>query len=191
MLGKLPHRALQNLAKIYGPIMSLRLGSIPTIVISSSKAAELFLKTHDTAFAHRPKTLASECLTYGSKGMIFTEYGLYWRNIRKLCTLELMNKSKIDSYKDMRTVKLEELVESLKEAAAAHEVVDLTEKVWSLLEDEACMMIFGRSSDDWFDLKTIIREINVIAGTFNVADFLPFLGPLDLQVRCSSLATHI
>ncbi|KAL6998298.1 hypothetical protein U1Q18_008424 [Sarracenia purpurea var. burkii] len=142
MLGKLPHRTLQNLAKIYGPIMSIRLGSVPAIVISSSKAAELFLKTHDTAFANRPKTVASEYLAYGSKGMIFTEYGLYWRNIRKLCTQELMNKSKIDSYKDMRRMKLEKLVESLKEAATAHEVVDLTEKVGSLLEDETCHSTF-------------------------------------------------
>ena len=55
MLGDLPHRALQSLAKTYGPIMSLRLGHVPTIVVSSPQAAELFLKTHDTIFASRPK----------------------------------------------------------------------------------------------------------------------------------------
>ncbi|KAF9594788.1 hypothetical protein IFM89_034771 [Coptis chinensis] len=35
------------MAKKYGPIMSIRLGLIPTIVVSSPEFAELFLKTHD------------------------------------------------------------------------------------------------------------------------------------------------
>uniref|UniRef100_A0A5B6Z002 Uncharacterized protein n=1 Tax=Davidia involucrata TaxID=16924 RepID=A0A5B6Z002_DAVIN len=48
MLGKLPHRALQELARKYGPIMSMRLGYVPTIIVSSPQAAELFLKTYDT-----------------------------------------------------------------------------------------------------------------------------------------------
>ncbi|KAK7837432.1 cytochrome p450 cyp736a12 [Quercus suber] len=74
----LPHRALQNLAKKYGPIMSLRLGH-----------------THETIFASRPKLQASEYMSYGTKGMTFTEYGPYWRNIRKLCTLQLLSASKI------------------------------------------------------------------------------------------------
>ncbi|KAF5178455.1 Cytochrome p450 [Thalictrum thalictroides] len=48
MLGNLPHRNLHQLANKYGPIMSIRLGQVPTIVISSSPEwAELFLKTHD------------------------------------------------------------------------------------------------------------------------------------------------
>ena len=50
MLGKLPHRSLQALAKKYGPIMSIKLGQVPTIVVSSPETAELFLKTHDTVF---------------------------------------------------------------------------------------------------------------------------------------------
>ncbi|KAJ9670827.1 hypothetical protein PVL29_027017 [Vitis rotundifolia] len=47
MLGNLPHRALHALAKKYGPIMYMRLGFVPAIVVSSPQAAEQFLKTHD------------------------------------------------------------------------------------------------------------------------------------------------
>ncbi|KAK7314523.1 hypothetical protein VNO77_33049 [Canavalia gladiata] len=85
-LGKLPHRNLQSLATKYGPIMSLKLGQVPAIVISSPEMAQLFLKTHDTVFASRPKLEALKSLYHGSKGMVFSEYGAYWRNIRKLCT---------------------------------------------------------------------------------------------------------
>ncbi|CAL9031579.1 unnamed protein product [Prunus brigantina] len=86
MLGNLPHRSLRDLAKKYGPIMSMRLGTKTTIVVSSPEAAELFLKSHDTIFASRPKVQSSDYLFYGSKDMAFCEYGPYWRHIRKLCT---------------------------------------------------------------------------------------------------------
>ena len=43
-------------------------------------------------------------------------------------------------------------------------------------------MIFGRSRDDRFDLKAIIEETFCLAGAFNLADYVPYLGALDLQV---------
>ncbi|KAM3703243.1 hypothetical protein ACB094_04G084700 [Castanea mollissima] len=181
MLGDLPHRALQSLAKTYGPIMSLRLGHVPTIVVSSPQAAELFLKTHDTIFASRPKLQISKYLAYGNTGLVFTEYGPGWRNVRKICTLQLLTAPKIESFAPMRKEEVGSLVQSLKNAAAAHEVVDLSRKVCELIEETSCRMIFGRSRDDRFDLKAIIEETFYLAGAFNLADYVPYLGALDLQ----------
>ena len=45
------HRFFKALADKYGPILFLRLGSVPTVVVSSSDIAKLFLKTHDLIFA--------------------------------------------------------------------------------------------------------------------------------------------
>ncbi|CAN6694841.1 unnamed protein product [Malus baccata var. baccata] len=53
-LGQFPNKDLHRLAQKYGDIMYLRLGLMPTIVVSSPQAAELFLKTHDLVFASRP-----------------------------------------------------------------------------------------------------------------------------------------
>ena len=162
--------------------MSLRLGHVPTIVVSTPQAAELFLKTHDTIFASRPKLLASEYMSYGTKGMAFTEYGPYWRNVRKLCTLQLLSASKIELFAPMRKQELGSLVQSLKKAAARHEVVDLSAKVGQLMEETTCRMLFGRSMDDRFDLKPLIVEVLRLSGAFNLADYVPYLGILDLQV---------
>ncbi|KAK1372097.1 hypothetical protein POM88_038189 [Heracleum sosnowskyi] len=60
--------------------MSLRLGSVPTLVVSSPAAAELVLKTHDKVFASRPERQIGEYLGYGSKGMAVAKYGTYWRS---------------------------------------------------------------------------------------------------------------
>ncbi|KAJ7969676.1 Cytochrome P450 [Quillaja saponaria] len=178
MLGNLPHRTLQSLAKKYGPIMSLRLGNVPTIIVSSPEAAELFLKTHDTVFASRPKLLFNKYVTYGTKGLISSEYGSYWRNVRKLCTTQLLSASKIDLFAPIRREGLVQLVNSVMVSAASGEVVDLSENVSRLMESVSFKMILGGNT---FDAKGIIQEVLNLAGAFNLADYVPFLGILDLQ----------
>lgn len=54
--------------------MSLKLGQVPTIVVSSPEAAEQFLKTHDNVFSSRPKIQASEYMFYGGKGLGSAQY---------------------------------------------------------------------------------------------------------------------
>ncbi|KAJ7969672.1 Cytochrome P450 [Quillaja saponaria] len=181
LLGNLPHRKLQTLAKKYGPIMSLRLGHVPAIVVSSPEAAQLFLKTHDAVFSNRPKFQATELMSYGSQGVATTEYGPYWRNIRKLCTLELFSPSKIESYAPLRREEVGLLVESLKRSAVAHQVVDLSKITSDLIETITFKMILGRSKDDKFDMKGLIQEVGRLAGAFNIADYVPLLGVIDLQ----------
>nr|H2DH18.1 RecName: Full=Cytochrome P450 CYP736A12 [Panax ginseng]AEY75215.1 cytochrome P450 CYP736A12 [Panax ginseng] len=180
-LGALPHRTLQTLAKKYGPIMSMRLGSVPTIVVSSPQAAELFLKTHDNIFASRPKLQAAEYMSYGTMGMSFTAYGPHWRNIRKFVVLELLTPAKINSFVGMRREELGTVVKSIKEASAANEVVDLSAKVANIIENMTYRLLLGRTKDDRYDLKGIMNEALTLAGRFNIADFVPFLGPLDIQ----------
>ncbi|KAF2298769.1 hypothetical protein GH714_027018 [Hevea brasiliensis] len=181
MLGKLPHRSLHQLAKKYGPIMSMRLGSVPAIVVSSPQAAELFLKTHDLLFASRPMLQASLYMSYGNKGVAFSEYGPYWRSVRKLCTLQLLSASKIEYFAPMRREEVGLLVDSLKKAAAAREVVDISLAVGDLIQNMTCRMIFGEAKNSEFDLKPLAKEVLNLAGAFNIADYVPFLGAFDLQ----------
>ncbi|PRQ16525.1 putative cytochrome P450 [Rosa chinensis] len=181
MLGNLPHRSLQHLAKKYGHIMSIRLGSVPTIVVSSPKAAELFLKTHDTNFASRPKIQASEYISYGTKGMAFSEYGPYWRHVRKLCTLQLFCPAKIEAFAPLRKDELGVLLRKLKNAAEEGGVVDVSEDIGLMNEDITYRMVLGCKRDDQFDLKAIVEETFSLAGAFNISDFVPSLAALDIQ----------
>ncbi|KAJ7951748.1 Cytochrome P450 [Quillaja saponaria] len=158
LLGNLPHRVLKSLAKKYGPIMSLRFGRVPAIVVSSPEAAQLVLKTHDAVFANRPKLQATELMSYGSTGLATTEYGPYWRNIRKFCISELLSPSKIQSYAPLRKHELGLLVESIKRAATAHDVVDLSLLTSDFMESITFKMILGRSKDDRFDMQRLIEQ---------------------------------
>lgn len=53
-LGEVTHRSLWPLSKKYGPLMYLKLGQFPTIVVSSAKMAKEILKIHDQECCNRP-----------------------------------------------------------------------------------------------------------------------------------------
>ncbi|KAK4485965.1 hypothetical protein RD792_008619 [Penstemon davidsonii] len=182
LLGKNPHQDLCNLAKEHGPIMYLRFGLVPNIIVSSPKAAELFLKTHDLVFASRPPHQAAKYLSWDQKNMSFGSYGPYWRKMRKLCTLELLSSLRINSFEPMRREELTLFIESLEEGV----VVDLSAKVSSLAAEMSCRMVFGKKYEDkdindGRGFKGVIQEGMRIAAAPNLGDFFPFLGILDLQ----------
>lgn len=62
-LGTLPHRSLRALSEKYGPLMFLRLGSAPTLVVTSADIAKEIMKTHDMTFANRAPTKTGRCST--------------------------------------------------------------------------------------------------------------------------------
>ncbi|GMI71825.1 TRANSPARENT TESTA 7, CYTOCHROME P450 75B1 [Hibiscus trionum] len=185
MLGTKPHQDLQRLARKYGPIMHLRLGLKPVIVVSSPEAAELFLKTHDLVFASRPPQEASNYVSYNQQNLVFAPYGSYWRNMRKICTLELLSNHKISTFRSMRKQELDLLVGRIREAAAAAVAVDLSSEVTSFSTDVACRMVIGKkfNRDDFNEkgIEATIREGMKIVASFNLADYIPQTRGLDLQ----------
>ncbi|CAN4103285.1 unnamed protein product [Withania somnifera] len=178
MLGTLPHRTLYHLAQNYGPVMFLKLGNIPTVVVSSPETAELILKTHDAVFASRPRLKAVSYMTDGSKGLAFAPYGPQWRNARKFCMQELLTAEKIGSYAGMRIEEIGVLVEQLK---VGGKMVDVGEKIGDLIANMTYRMLFGDRNSERVDLKSIVLEMVRLAGTFNIADYVPFLEPFDIQ----------
>ncbi|MBA0876967.1 hypothetical protein Goshw_025572, partial [Gossypium schwendimanii] len=143
---------------------------------------ELFLKIHDAAFASRPKLQFADYVSYGNKGLAFAPYGSFWRTVRKWCTLQLLSSSKVELFEPIRRREVESLVDRIKRAAASGQVVDLSAKAVELMENIMYRMIIGRSKDDKFDLKPLIQQALRLSGHFNIADYVPFLAPLYLQV---------
>nr|WMZ41179.1 cytochrome P450 family 736 subfamily A polypeptide 6 [Ipomoea batatas] len=181
MLGNTPHRALNNLSKKYGPIMFLKLGSIPMVVISSPSAAELILKTHDNVFSDRPRLDAVEHITNSSKGMAFAPpYSPEWRKTKKFSIQQLLNTAKIESFAGVRREEVGALLASIKTAASGGEAVNISEMVGELIENVTYKMLFG-SNEKKYGLKCTVHEAMTLIGAFNIADYVPFLKPFDLQ----------
>ncbi|XP_060169551.1 cytochrome P450 71AU50-like [Lycium barbarum] len=185
MIGKNVHQDLHQIAKKYGPIMSMRFGVVPIIVASSPHAAEQFLKNHDLVFASRPNNNVVQFIMYNQKNLTFAKYGPYWRNMRKLCTLELLTTQKINSFQAMRKQEVANFVTFINRAACSHVEVDISAKLATLSANMACLMVFGKKyTDDEFDERgfmDVIHESLVIVSKPNIGEFFPFLNTFDLQ----------
>ncbi|XP_059277645.1 premnaspirodiene oxygenase-like [Lycium ferocissimum] len=90
LIGELPHHALRNLARKYGPLMHLQLGEVHAVVVSSPHLAKQFLKVHDHSFAARPELMVSDIIFYRQKDIVFLKYGDYWKHIVKYAFSELL-----------------------------------------------------------------------------------------------------
>ncbi|KAK4386755.1 Premnaspirodiene oxygenase [Sesamum angolense] len=74
--SSLPHYALRNLARKYGPMMHLQLGEISAVVISSPRVAKELLTTHDLAFSSRARLQSLAIITYNYQDIVLAPYDL-------------------------------------------------------------------------------------------------------------------
>lgn len=186
LLGKNPHQDFHRLSQKHGEIMHMRLGSLPIVVVSSPATAELVLKTNDAVFSDRPHYLSITRLTYNHRDLIFAPYGPYWRNMRKLCTFELLSGLKIEEFQPMRQAELGLTIDGLRRASERREAVDVTARVSGLVGDMNCLMVFGRKFvdrdlDKELGFKDVIDATTRVAAQPNLGDYFPSLAALDLQ----------
>ncbi|KAL9247547.1 hypothetical protein vseg_020969 [Gypsophila vaccaria] len=113
LLGDLPHKSLGKLADKYGPIFMIRLGFKKALVVSSPAVAKECLGNGDRVFVGRPQTVFVEHLAYNSAMVGFSPYGPYWRQIRKIVTVELLSSPRLEEFKD---VKMFEVRSAMKDA---------------------------------------------------------------------------
>uniref|UniRef100_A0A453QDA4 Uncharacterized protein n=1 Tax=Aegilops tauschii subsp. strangulata TaxID=200361 RepID=A0A453QDA4_AEGTS len=112
-MGDLPHRSLRELARRHGPVMMLRLGTVPTLVVSSADAARDVLKTHDADCCSRPDTPGPRRLSYQHKDVAFSPYSEFWRERRKLMVIEFLSKRRIRATWHAREAEVGKLVSGL------------------------------------------------------------------------------
>ncbi|KAD0981770.1 hypothetical protein E3N88_43469 [Mikania micrantha] len=171
LVGGPPHRVLRNIAQKLGPIVHLQLGQVSAIVISSPTLAKEIMKTHDVSFANRPKLLSAEIVSYNYTDIAFSPYGDYWRQMRKICVLELLSAKKVQSFRSVREQESQNLIDWL--AMQRFNVVNLSHMIFMMMSSITCRITFGSRFDDQEMLvKTIQKSIEASSG-FDVSDLFP------------------
>ncbi|KAH6757560.1 hypothetical protein C2S51_038708 [Perilla frutescens var. frutescens] len=172
-MSGLPFRCLAELSKQYGPLMRLRLGEMETIVVSSPELAREILKENDPCFADRPQSIGIKVLWYDYIDMAFSPYGEYWKQMRKICMMELLSPRSVRSFASIRRDEVSGLVESIHRLSAGGEPIDISNRIFSMLSSITCRAVFGKVSNDKDTLIKILKDGLQMAGGFEIADFFP------------------
>ncbi|KAL0397810.1 UNVERIFIED_CONTAM: cytochrome [Sesamum calycinum] len=183
-LGSKPHQSLAKLSRKYGPVMSLKLGSITTVVVSSPEAAKIILQKHDVAFSSRPVPSAAQCLNHDEFSMVFLPVENQWRKLRKICKEQMFSVPRLDAGQDLRREKLQKLWEYVKECSETGRAVDIGETAFTtslnIMSEMFLSMEFAQFNSDSL-MKDVVWGVLGCIGSPNFGDYFPILKPADLQ----------
>ncbi|KAK4729238.1 hypothetical protein R3W88_022226 [Solanum pinnatisectum] len=181
-----PYIALKELSKKHGPLMHLKLGERSTIVISSHKILKELMKTSDTILSHRPELLVSKTVAYNGGDIAFAPYGAYWKQMRKICTSELLSTKRIHSNYPLMEEEISRLVKNIKESSSKGILINVYECLNSLSCAIICRATVGMTCNDSDSLISTIRKITPLVGLFNISDLFPSLKFLDRYIAGSN-----
>ncbi|KAG0531065.1 hypothetical protein BDA96_05G241900 [Sorghum bicolor] len=177
LLGALPHHAMRALARRYGDVVLLRLGHVPTVVVSSPEAAREVLRTHDAVVSNRPLYVTADILSYGGQNIAFAPSGSpHWKELRRLCATELLSPRRVLSFRPIREEEAASLVRSIATAAASSSspaVVNVSERVKVLMNDVLMRCAVGDRCpmrDEY--IAALDEALRLLAG-FNLVDLFP------------------
>ncbi|KAI3847140.1 hypothetical protein MKW92_009464 [Papaver armeniacum] len=173
-MSGLPHQTLRNLAKEHGPLMHQQLGEVSAVVVSSPKVAQQIMKTHDLSFADRGELLSAKILTYGYKDVAFAPYGDYWRQMKKIFTLELLSARRVLSFRSLREKEVSKLIQSISLTGAGSQI-NLGKRIYSLTSDVVCQAAFGHKCEENEELISLMNQVINMASGFDIADVFPSL----------------
>ncbi|XP_064999243.1 cytochrome P450 71A1-like [Musa acuminata AAA Group] len=183
-LGPLPHRSLHALSQQHGPLMLLRLGQVPALVVSSPDAALEVLRNQDHACASRPALKPARILFYGCKDLAFAPYGDYWKQLRKICSVHLLSPKRVQSYRLMREEEVESMMGKISShSSASANVIDLSEVLYSFANDVLCRVVSGKFTGEEGRnrlFSELVGENSVLLSKIYVGDYFPWLGWLDM-----------
>ncbi|XP_068497284.1 cytochrome P450 71D10-like [Phaseolus vulgaris] len=187
-VGLLPHHCLKKFADKYGPIMHLKLGEVSNIIITSPEMAQEIMKTHDVNFCDRPNLVSSRTVSYNNTDIVFSPYGEYWRQVRKICTVELLTAKRVQSFRSIREEEVAELVKKIGESEGC--VVNLSQSIYPMTYGITARAAFGKRRKYQGVFISKIEEQLELMGGFSVADLYPSSRVLEMMAKVKFEKIH-
>lgn len=192
-----PHRVLGALADKYGPIFTIKVGSKYALIINNWEMAKECFTTNDMALSSRPNLVATQHLAY--KGAMFgnAPYGPYWRNLRKIATLEILTNHRV---KQQQHIRVSEVRTSIKELfdvwsrknsesnSSNYVLVDMKQWFTHLTFNMVLRMVVGKryfgartNVDEEEAQRTVkaLKKMMHLFGVITVGDVIPCLKLFD------------
>ncbi|XP_042486214.1 cytochrome P450 CYP82H23-like [Macadamia integrifolia] len=196
--GQVPlARTLGAIADKYGPAVTLRLGVHKALLISGRELIKECFTTQDKVLATRPAVAAGKYLGYNYAVFGFAPQGPYWREIKKISSLELLSKTRLDMLKHVRTKEVDTCIKELyshwfkNNKGAGPVIVEMNKWFRSLTFNIITKLISGKryfgtvdaagADDEGRRFERGLEELARLTVIFVVSDALPYLEWMDLQ----------
>ncbi|PUZ65195.1 hypothetical protein GQ55_3G204100 [Panicum hallii var. hallii] len=181
------HRKLQELARHHGSLFLLRLGTVPTLVVSSAAMAGEVLKHQDHVFCGRPQQYTARGHMYGCRDIGFSPYGERWRQLRRIAVVQLLSVKRVDSFRVLREEEAASLVARIRTASAPENAgakrraVNVSDLIVSLTYTVVSRAAFGNKLGGMEPqvFRETTKEVFDLLGTIAVSDMFPRLWWVD------------
>ncbi|KAK8599792.1 hypothetical protein V6N12_049665 [Hibiscus sabdariffa] len=194
-LGDKPHRSLAKFAQIHGPGMSLKLGSLFTVVVSSEAMAKEILQKQDVTFSNRTIIDSVRACNHYEVGLPWLPVSPLWRTLRKVCNTHIFNNLKLDANEHLRRDKIHELIADVRKSCLKGEAINIGQAAFDTTINLLSNTVFSvdlvdPNSSISREFKKTVNEMMDEAGKPNMADYFPVLRKFDLQGIRRRMTVH-
>ncbi|CAL5442255.1 unnamed protein product [Camellia sinensis] len=180
-LSDKPHKSLAELAKIYGPIMTIKLGQVNTVVISSPTMAK------DLCFSNRSIPDNVRAQNHNQFSATWMPISTQWRKLRKIYNSHVFAAQQLDTNQHLRHQVMQGLIAEVRESCELGVAVDICKAAFRTTFNFLSNTIFSmelsddRNRDIARELKAAVWSSMEHFGTPNWSDYFPVLKKIDPQ----------
>ncbi|XP_061355550.1 cytochrome P450 89A2-like [Gastrolobium bilobum] len=181
---------LRGLHAKYGPIITLRIGSLPSIFIRDRTLAHQALIQNGSLFSDRPKPLPTRKLFSSNQHNITSaSYGPTWRVLRRNLTSEMLHHSRVKSFSSIRKWVLQTLLTRLKSDSESNYSIRVVDHFLYAMFCLLVFMCFGERVNDEKvkDIERVQRKPLLSINRFNILNLWPKLTAILFRERWEEL----
>lgn len=177
-LGPNLHTHFTNMARNYGPIFKIWLGSKLYVVINTRELAKVVVRDQDETFANRNLTIAASIISYGGQDIGYSNNSS-WRSLRKILVHEVLSNKNLEAYSSFRRDEVRKTIKNVYSKMGTK--IDVSKISFSMIANVLTTMIWGKDCHLGAEWQIVISKVVEMLGRQNLSDFFPFLIRFDLQ----------
>ncbi|KAK9742263.1 hypothetical protein RND81_03G159900 [Saponaria officinalis] len=178
------HLFLGRLAAQHGPVLYLRFGSRPVVLLSSTSAVEESLVRSDV-FVDRPRLVAGKYNGFDFSNIAWAPMGPHWRNLRRVAAVEVLSPQRLHTLLEVRDNVARTFLGWMMKEITLNGVVEMKSAIFRLTLDNMMRMLVGYSfyeevkgqdkEETFRKLQKIVEDSFRLGGVSNMEDFMPII----------------
>ncbi|KAJ8615278.1 hypothetical protein MRB53_034650 [Persea americana] len=191
---------VRDLRRVYGPILTLKMGTRTLIVISSAELAHEAFVENGALFASRPAETPTRAIFSCNKFTVNSAvYGPVWRSLRRNMVSNMLSSTRLRQFGTVRESAMDRFIQRIRSESESTE----PSSVWVLKNARFAVfsillsMCFGidMEEDEIFKMDDVMKKVLITLNP-RIDDYIPILSPffsknwkVAMQVRQEQIRT--